>query len=144
MIVLILIAIALLSVAAYFAGIIRSLILIAITAGIVLLSIKLNKKGKDVDGLMKFFIGVSVLAFGIGLILFLVGLMNGETSTSFTGNGCSVCGGDGSFMGKECTACFGGWELANSFAVANTTWFGLLMAISAAVVFFTSLVIKDT
>lgn len=142
MIVIVIIGIvALIAVAAYNAGIVPSLILIAVTSGIVLLSVFLKKKEKNCKGLMKFFTILSFFSFALGVIMFVVGLVTGESTEYFSGEICSICGGTGRFLGDECPSCFGGWELMTDVFYPNITWFGILIAAASVVVFLTPIVL---
>lgn len=99
---------------------------------------------KMANTLPKVILAISVILCIVGIFMFIIGISLAEDNYSFSGERCGICGGNGYFLNSRCKNCYGsGYEFSNNRIYFDCTWAGILMAISSAVVFITTIVNSD-
>lgn len=135
------------------AGLVFSLLIIALTTTVLVFYFKLKNRAAEenasegVKARFKVYerviVVVCIIMIMVGLIMWLVGISNGTPTISSSGNACGWCGGNGKFWGSECWACDGfGVEFSEGTSYSSSTSKGLLMAVSSALVVFVSFLNK--
>ena len=143
-----------LTIAAFFqVGWFYSILMIALTVGVLFLMNSICKKANDrqknekAKAISKVVIGLSVAMIVIGFLMFIFCFLLGPTGYADTFTECGLCGGSGIAFGKVCSLCHGGGGISGSnarYTAETYTWLGVLIASSGvAIILGTRKIKKD-